>query len=266
MKTLLLSIRLTFLTVVFISMTRSTFAQCTINFGFVSEPTCVGLCDGSVDVFAQDGTPPWTYLWNPSGQTTQTASGLCPGYYSCTITDANLDTCSKSIVIPSPTPWTAFINTDSATCPTCCDGSIHVYCTPISSGPYRFKLNSTFFQYSGDFYNVCAGHDTLCIEDVYGCISCYPLIVNPLTTDVKEIQNGFPINITPNPFSTQLTFSLADNDQTTISLYNFLGQQVLQQTFTNSTTINTDQLADGIYFYELRSDKGALKTGKLVKQ
>jgi len=31
-------------------------------------------------------------------------------------------------------------------------------------------------------------------------------------------------------------------------------------------TINTEQLADGIYFYELRSDKETLKTGKLVKQ
>jgi hypothetical protein len=70
----------------------------------------------------------------------------------------------------------------------------------------------------------------------------------------------------PNPFSTKLTFSLADNEPTTVLLYDFLGQQVLQQTFTNSTAINTEQLADGIYFYELRNHKGTLKTGKLVKQ
>ncbi len=70
----------------------------------------------------------------------------------------------------------------------------------------------------------------------------------------------------PNPFSTQLTFTFADNLPTTVLLYDFLGQQVLRQTFTNSATINTAQLADGIYFYELRSDKGTLKTGKLAKQ
>jgi len=77
---------------------------------------------------------------------------------------------------------------------------------------------------------------------------------------------GVVVSLFPNPFSTQLTFSLADNDQTAISFYNFLGQQVLQQTLTNSTTINTEQLADGIYFYEVRNAKGTLKTGKLVKQ
>jgi hypothetical protein len=86
------------------------------------------------------------------------------------------------------------------------------------------------------------------------------------TVGVDEIENEKGALIFPNPFSDQLIFSFADNVPTTISLYNFLGQEVLQHTFTNSTTINTEQLADGIYFYELRKDKGALKTGKLVKQ
>lgn len=95
--------------------------------------------------------------------------------------------------------------------------------------------------------------------------------------DTAEFEYTFPVNsvsetyfftmkIFPNPFSTQLTLTLADNEQTTVSLYNFLGQQVLRQSFTNTTTINTGQLAAGIYFYQLASNKGTLKTGKLVKQ
>jgi hypothetical protein len=70
----------------------------------------------------------------------------------------------------------------------------------------------------------------------------------------------------PNPFSTQLSFALSYNEPATLVLYDYLGQQVLQKSFTNSTTVNTEQLADGIYFYELRNDKGTLKTGKVVKQ
>lgn len=81
----------------------------------------------------------------------------------------------------------------------------------------------------------------------------------------ENVQNDIP-TIYPNPFSTQLTFTFADKVQTTIILYDFLGQRVLQQAFTNSTTINTTQLADGIYFYELRNDKGAIKNGKVLKQ
>ena len=266
MKPLLLSIRLTLLTVFLVPMTTNAFAQCSIGFAFVTEPSCVGLCNGSVYASAINGTPPYTYLWNPSGQTTQTASGLCAGNYICVVTDANLDTCSGSTVVPSPTPFVATVNTDSATCPTCCDGSVHASCLPVSSGPYRFKLTSTPFQYSGDFYNVCAGSDTLCISDFKGCITCIPFSINPITTFVEKIQKNFSINITPNPFFNKLSFSFADYEQITVSLYNFLGQQVLQQVFTNSMTINTEHLAVGIYFFELRNNKGILKTGKVVKQ
>lgn len=70
----------------------------------------------------------------------------------------------------------------------------------------------------------------------------------------------------PNPFSNQLIVSHSDNGQATLSLYNFLGQQFLQQALVNSTTINTEQLSNGIYFYELRNNKGVIKTGKVVKQ
>lgn len=85
-----------------------------------------------------------------------------------------------------------------------------------------------------------------------------------IPTNISDIKVA-DVSIFPNPFSTQLTISLADNEQTTVSLYNFLGQQVLQQTFTNCTTINTELLADGIYFFELPTNKGAVKNGKVIK-
>jgi hypothetical protein len=87
------------------------------------------------------------------------------------------------------------------------------------------------------------------------------------TSDVEQDNMMFaPVGVFPNPFSSQITFKLTDNELTSVLLFNFLGQQVLQQTFTNSATINTEQLVDGIYFYELSNDKGTLKTGKVVKQ
>ena len=88
-----------------------------------------------------------------------------------------------------------------------------------------------------------------------------------VTTGIaKGDEKAIETNIYPNPFSTQLTFQLAINNQTTISLYNFLGQQLLQQKFINSTIINTEQFPSGIYFYELRNSEAIIKTGKLVKQ
>lgn len=82
-----------------------------------------------------------------------------------------------------------------------------------------------------------------------------------------ESSDNYPfLNLFPNPFSTQLNIQFAVNEATTIILYDFLGRYILQRLFTNSTIINTEQLLDGIYFYEIRNDKGILKTGKIVKQ
>ena len=107
--------------------------------------------------------------------------------------------------------------------------------------------------YCTTLVSYCIGPDSFCHS------SCIPTGIN----DIVRIDQPL---VYPNPFSTQFTFSLSDNEPTTISLYNFLGQQILQQTFTNSTTINTAQLANGIYFYELRNSKGAIKNGKVIKQ
>lgn len=78
--------------------------------------------------------------------------------------------------------------------------------------------------------------------------------------------DGSVVTIAPNPFSGQLTCSVSNNEPATVSLYNFLGQQTLQQTFTNTATINTEQLASGIYFYVLQTRGEIIKTGTVLKQ
>jgi hypothetical protein len=92
-----------------------------------------------------------------------------------------------------------------------------------------------------------------------------PLKIHYTSINENAVQQS-SIKAFPNPFSNQLTFSHTENKQATISLYNFIGQQMYQKTFTNNATINTEQFETGIYFYELRNDKGVIKTGKVVKQ
>ena len=64
---------------------------------FTSCGTC---CDGTATATASGGTPAYTYSWNtvPS-QTTQTATGLCVGSYTCCVTDLNgCTTCATASV------------------------------------------------------------------------------------------------------------------------------------------------------------------------
>lgn len=52
---------------------------------------CTPPCNGTATAIVSGGTPPYTYLWNipPSGQQTQTATGLCPGQYQVGVWDAS---------------------------------------------------------------------------------------------------------------------------------------------------------------------------------
>ncbi len=45
--------------------------------------------DGTASVVVAGGSGSYTYLWNPTGQTTSAASGLSAGSYTCTIEDEN---------------------------------------------------------------------------------------------------------------------------------------------------------------------------------
>jgi hypothetical protein len=43
----------------------------------------------TIGINAAGGTSPYNYLWSPGGQTQQLLTGLAPGFYSITVTDAN---------------------------------------------------------------------------------------------------------------------------------------------------------------------------------
>ncbi|MBI4647094.1 MAG: right-handed parallel beta-helix repeat-containing protein, partial [Bacteroidia bacterium] len=63
--------------------------------------TCAGACDGTATVTAYGGTPPYTYQWGleTESQTTATATGLCEGRYSVTVTDSEGSTFVTSVNI-----------------------------------------------------------------------------------------------------------------------------------------------------------------------
>lgn len=57
--------------------------------------------DGAVDINVSGGVPPYTYIWNPGGATTQDINSVSPGTYSVTVTDDNgCDAELTGIVVP----------------------------------------------------------------------------------------------------------------------------------------------------------------------
>lgn len=71
--------------------------------------------NGTATANVVNGTPPFSYLWIPGNQTTQTATGLSQGMYTVTVTDANSLTGTTAVFIPAP--YTIILNTFSSNAP-----------------------------------------------------------------------------------------------------------------------------------------------------
>jgi len=72
---------------------------------------CSYSCDGQIDAAVTGGVQPYTYLWNTSpSQSTSTATNLCDGNYSVTITDNN--GCPK--ILSSTVGTNTFINASAS--------------------------------------------------------------------------------------------------------------------------------------------------------
>lgn len=152
--------------------------------GSFTPALCVGVYDGTALDGSSGGTPPYTYLWAPSGQTTSMAANLPPGSLTLAVTDANGCTGSTSMYLPATTSLTVVTSAP----PTVCPGQAVQFTStttggtpPYYPGWYDFVTSSIFSNAdtailvpmvsgpdSVKFYvsdaNGCQGYDTLVIN------------------------------------------------------------------------------------------------------
>lgn len=92
--------------------------------------------------------------------------------------------------------------------------------------------------------------------------TCTQTGITPSNTDNKKV------TIYPNPFTASINIminELAGIKNCEVKIYNILGEQVLYRLITNpSTTLETDNLPSGIYFYKVNGDNKTIQSGKLI--
>ncbi|MFH1319858.1 MAG: SprB repeat-containing protein, partial [Bacteroidota bacterium] len=67
-----------------------------------TDVNCMVGGDGTATVMPAGGTPPYTYLWSPSGDTTASAINLVEGTYTITVSDSCGSDVSESVVVNGP--------------------------------------------------------------------------------------------------------------------------------------------------------------------
>lgn len=164
----------------FVTVTDSN--GCTVNSSVsITEPSpltlssaafpvsCNGLCNGQGIVIPAGGTPGYIYQWLPDGGTSASATGLCPGTYSATVTDGNGCTITASMSIVQPPPLTVAASGST----TICSGQ-NTTITAVASGgtgTYTYSwtgigtgATQTVSPSASHIYNVTA-------MDANGCLS-----------------------------------------------------------------------------------------------
>lgn len=176
---------------------------------------CFGSCTGTATVTGTGGVGSYSYLWEPStgNQTTSTATNLCAGAYTTTVTDANGCSATTAVIISSPPTSVAVItNSTNPSAPGANDGSATAIATG-GSGPYVYLWSNGTT--TPAISNLGTGTYCVTITDVNGCsaTNCVTLLDNvTLTGVVRQDTNNNCIADTIEPLVSYQIIKTTNNN------------------------------------------------------
>ena len=155
---------------------------------YTTAASCRSVCNGSGGVVATGGTGPYSYQWQPTGDTTAVVNNLCTGTYYVTIMDANNDTITDSITIFAPIKDPLPIMVDKYSI---CMGDTSHLCAPTGFSVYNWSDSNT----TPCTIATVTGSYHVTIKDANGCIiptTAVPITVYPLSADsISADTNAF---------------------------------------------------------------------------
>lgn len=166
-----------------VTVTDNTTNQTLVETFTVSEPatavtidndtsvniSCTGESAGSIQIAASGGTGALSYTWNAGLAATASQSNLPAGTYEVTVTDVNLCTDSRTIILTEPASALAVDdNTTIATCTGIADGSITLTASG-GTGPYTYNWGNGLTGNVAVQNNVGTGDYPVTITDANNC-------------------------------------------------------------------------------------------------
>ena len=141
----------------------------TLSFINQTNVSCFGGNNGSITVSHLGGTPGFTYLWKPGGETTTSISNLKAGKDSITAVDLNGCIATNYATITQPTVLLANSSKTNETCDYLNNGTA----SSIPSGgiaPYSFLWQPGSIT-TASLLNLSSGTYSLTVTDSLGCIA-----------------------------------------------------------------------------------------------
>ncbi|MES2512677.1 MAG: gliding motility-associated C-terminal domain-containing protein [Bacteroidota bacterium] len=130
--------------------------------------TCNGQCNGSLTAGMTGGASPFMYSWAPGGQTSPMASNLCPGNYTCTVTDFYGCVATITGTIIQPPALTAIMNSNNVKCFGTATGTVSAAGTG-GTFPYTYNWTTPIVSNLATVPNVAVGSYICHITDANNC-------------------------------------------------------------------------------------------------
>lgn len=133
-----------------------------------SEKLCAGTTSGNVSASVLGGNQPYSYEWNDqNGTTSSTASGLSPGTYTVTVTDAKLCQADTQITLTANVLSEIRLRAVHPTCNNAADGAVY---SEVIGGdaPFTYSWDPDG-ESSKNILNKNAGDYQLVLTDNNGC-------------------------------------------------------------------------------------------------
>ena len=145
-----------------------TFTDALVPVIATTDAICNGACNGTASVATTGGNGAYSFAWSGGiAGNTPSATGICAGSYTVTVSDAN--NCSTAALFTIGEPEALDIDAIASvneTCPGSCDGSITI--TDPQGAQYSIN-GGTGFQTGNPFTGLCPGEYAIVMLDANGC-------------------------------------------------------------------------------------------------
>ena len=211
---------------VIVPVTISIVADLSVSITTIKDVSCNGICDGSMIALATGGLAPYSYLWDdPLAQTNDTtASNLCEGEFTITVTDANGCSVIATDSVETPNPITGVFTSTMPSCNGDSDGQLIV--TPSGgNGGYTYLWDDGLAQTDSTATALSVGNYNVTVTDDSACFVVLPitlsepavLIANADSLDVNCFGDCDGIALaTPTGGTSPYTYLWDDDAATTI--------------------------------------------------
>jgi len=239
------------------------------NIAFIADADCNGGCEGFASVIASGGIEPYFYQWSdPQNQASVTATGLCAGEYTVTVSDFYGCSATSSFTISEPEAIdfsTAVSNATSGNC----DGTATVMVSGGTPG-YFYLWDDPDDQITQTATDLCSGIYNVTVWDANGCSATQSITIEEANyTGVEDNVMSGIISIYPNPTAGKFTIETRSqvSQDIEINITNPIGQEIysekLVEQFGNiRKEFDFEDYPNGVYMINILNEPAYLPTGQ----